>query len=546
MRKSSDKSLRPNEKGHIHKKNWSATPIKVALVFPNTYYLGMSNLGFQTIYREINSRTDALCERVFLPDSPRQRVESLESGRGLKEFDLVGFSISFEPDYLNLLKILSHSGIPLFSRERGSKYPLLFAGGPAVTANPEPLGDFMDLFLMGEGEELIHEFLDHFSEKNQHPVGVIHEAPLQRIDGIYLPGIKNPTQRRTLLNFSSHAPADTQIFTSDTEFSNTYLIELLRGCPWQCRFCLAGFLYLPARSLDLDVAIHSIEKNLNHTRKIGLVGATVTEYQHIDPLCDYLLSQEEITVGVSSLRVNTTSEKIIRMLVHGRQRTMTIAPEAGSERLRRIINKDMSDEMILELAQKATHLGIRNLKFYFMVGIPYEAEEDYQDLVRLFKQIKARVKKGTGLAATFQPFVPKAHTPFQREGMASDKVLENRIAFLKKQLSPLGVEVRAGSIREAKLEGLLARGGREVGRLLLKALEHGDNFAAINRAAKELQFDLEGPLGRWADDKPLPWASVATGVKPDYLVKEADRGREGKITKGCPPESVECHRCGVC
>ncbi len=536
--------FRPNEQGHIHKKNWSAIPIKVALVFPNTYFLGMSNLGFQTIYREINSRADALCERVFLPDSPQQRVESVESGRGLKEFDLVGFSVSFEPDYLNLLKILSHSGIPLIASERNASYPVIFAGGPAVTANPEPLGDFMDLFLMGEGEELIHEFLDHFSENNF--VGPIHESALQGIDGIYLPGTQNPTQRRTLLNFASHAPADTQIFTENTEFSNTYLIELLRGCPWQCRFCLAGYLYLPARSLNLDVAIRSIEKNLNHTRKIGLVGATVTEYRHIDLLCDYLLSLEDITVGVSSLRVNTTSEKIIRMLVHGRQRTMTIAPEAGSERLRRIINKDMSDEMILELAQKATHLGIRNLKFYFMVGIPYEVEEDYQDLVRLFQKIKARVKKGTGLAATFQPFVPKAHTPFQREGMASDKVLESRIAFLKKKLSPLGVEVRAGSIREAKLEGLLARGGREVGRLLLKALEHGDNFAAINRAAKELQFDLEGLLGRWVDDKPLPWASVATGVKPDYLLKEADRGREGKITKGCPPETVECHRCGVC
>jgi radical SAM superfamily enzyme YgiQ (UPF0313 family) len=431
-------------------KTIGSVPINVSLVYPNTYSIGMSNLGFHSIYAQINSRDDALCHRAFLPigESNNYNVYTLEADKHLNEYDIVGFSISFEMDYINIIKILESAGIPLFSEYR--QMPLVMAGGPAATFNPEPLSPFVDFFVIGEGEEVIHEIMEKYKEFQNRSKPEILEA-LAQIKGVYVPSFynisydeegkvenvesKNYAQRKIRKRWVKDLNkfnTESVILTTYTEFKDMFLMEVSRGCGRNCRFCMAGYCYRVPRHRSIDKVLERAEFGSNHIGKIGLVGAAVSDYPVIDELAEKLV-EKGIKFSVSSLRADTLREPLMNGLAFSGHKTLTIAPEAGSNRLRRIINKGITDEHVLSSVKLAHKYGIDNVKLYYIIGLPGETGDDINEMIEFLTFLKDFIKglgnKRGNLTISVNPFIPKPFTPFQWFGMESVKLLNQKIRF---------------------------------------------------------------------------------------------------------------------
>jgi radical SAM superfamily enzyme YgiQ (UPF0313 family) len=531
------------ERGTIHK-DWGGK-IHIALIYPNSYYLGMSNLGFQTVYSILNSYDNIVCERVFWEPQKRKPEQpiSLESQRPLPDFDVLAFSISYELDYFNVVQILKASNIPVLAVDREERHPLVIAGGPCITANPMPLSSFFDCFAIGDGEVILPGFMNTLTQGIEGKKDELLKK-LAAQPGIYVPSHydEKPVRRQWLTDLDSVATTSV-ILTPDTEFANVYLVEIARGCGWGCRFCLAGFQFRPFRFRPLDSLIRQAEKGLKYTNRIGLLAAAVSDHPEVGELA-HMLHRMNAEISVSSLRFRPFSQTLIRALAKSGTQNITLAPEAGSERLRRIINKCVAESDIIEAVDKIANLGIRQIKLYFMIGLPTETDADIEEIIKLALNLKERVEGTvTRIAITVEPFVPKAGTPFQWLPMAPESVLGERTDRIKNVLAKSGIEVRAESVGWSLIQGVLARGDAKLGEVLAR-MQH-NSLAAWCKALGECNLNADYYIHRdLPSSETLPWSVLDSGVKFDYLKGELEKAHRGIETPACP--AAECHVCGVC
>lgn len=538
------------------RKQWR-NKISLALIYPNRYFVGMSNLGFQTVYRLLNSMDTVVCERVFLPepdDSPSQPIVSVESGRLVTDFEIIAFSISFENDYANLLSILYKTGIPLLADQRGTPLPLVVAGGVACFLNPEPIAPFIDCFLLGEAEVLLPEFIADYNEKCR-GVDVPRDKCLEKlarnVPGLYAPSLYRPyynadgTTRdlepvadvpevisRIYVSDLSSISTCSAVLTPDTTFADTYLIEVSRGCPHGCRFCTAGFVYRPPRFRPLDLLEKCMTQGIAAADKIGLVGAAVSDLPWIRELCRAYAGQGRISF--SSLRADAMAPELVSTLRQSGVKTATIAPEAGSERMRKVIKKRITEDDILNAAEVLVSGGIPNIKLYFMIGLPTETTDDVQAIVTLCRQIKDRFLKSSRmrrhigeLTLSLNCFVPKPVTPFQWVPMDDISVLNKKIKLIKSGLRRVpNVRINADIPRRAYIQALLSRGDRKVAKILMTAHGYHGNWPQTFKASS-LDTDFYVRRQRPADEV-FPWDFIDSGVKKSFLQKEYNRAMQEK------------------
>jgi radical SAM family uncharacterized protein len=540
------------EQGTVHK-DWGGK-IAVALVYPNAYSVGMSNLGFQTIYRHLNALPDVVCERVFLPDAAdiaelartRSAPFSLESQRPLTDFHMIGFSVTYEGDYINVLRILDLAGIPLRASGRRPHDPLVLMGGVCAFSNPEPIAPFMDFVVVGEGEELVGELIAAYREGYRDRASFLDL--LTGLQGVYVPERYDVryAEDGTLVDVTAQggAPAivtkrrlkDVNAFrtiaavkTPNAEYGHMALLEVGKGCGRGCRFCLEGQVYRPVRHRSVSALTETIEQLAREGEKrIGLVGACVSDYPWIGELLK-VVEANGMELSISSLRADSLTEDLAASLARGGHRTLTIAPEAGTERLRRAIRKAITDEQILAACDLVRGNGIPNLKTYFMIGQPTETDEDVQAIPDLARRMleRLRVLDARGhpfgrLTLSISSFVPKPWTPFQWAPFAGTEALNKKLETIKRGVRGLSnVRVLHENPREAALQALLARGDRRVGDLLEQAARLGGEW---RRALREWDGDLEFHTTRpRALDERLPWDHFEVGVKKTGLVREWEK-----------------------
>lgn len=526
----------------------------------------MTNLGFQMVYHLFNSLEGVVCERAFLPskedldeyERTDTRLFSFESLTPLKDFDLIAFSVPFEEDYVNIPRILGLSGVPVFAGKR-AEGPLVVGGGVALSLNPEPVADFFDLFLLGEGEGSLGPFIDLYDKAARS--GLDRSATLRLFDSLpwaYVPslygfeydgarikgirrrkGAKEKVVAAKNFDLSGYEIPENFIRTPESEFSGTSLMELERGCPRGCRFCAAGFLYLPPRWRDIDKVKEIVEKGISATGKVGLIGTAVSEYPEIKDVirCGTALSG---VITLSSLRLDRLDAEFLKLLKEGGYRTITLAPEAGTERMREVVNKGITDAEIMESIRLVSEAGFLKLKLYFIVGFPSETDEDAVGIVELTRRIKGVMKRGE-ITLSVNPFIPKPFTPFQWCAFTDAAVVEKRLAIVREGLkSERGVAVREMGAKEAFIQAYIARADRRASGVLVEAAEFGWKKA----------FKKAGPLidssvySAREKDEILPWDLIDHGVKKDYLWREYEKGLEGRLTPPC--NLGVCFRCGVC
>ena len=550
------------------KKDWRGK-IAVALTYPNIYHVGMSNLGFQSVYRLINELDCAVCERAFLPeraDGAPGRLRSLESGRRLADFDIIAFSISFENDYPNLLTILALAGLPLLSSERHPPHPLIIAGGATSLLNPEPIALFVDCFLIGEAEPILPGFFDVY-EKHSQRRGLL-EALARDVPGAYVPALYRVTYKSdgTLEAFrpKGEAPAKvkrvivedlsswdtcTTVLTPHTTFDNTYLIEAARGCPHGCRFCAAGFVYRPPRFRTPGQLENALDQAAGRARGVGLMAAAVSDVPDLERVCRKAIN-DGLRLSFSSFRANLLTSEFLDVLRQARIKTATIAPDGGSERMRRVINKGISEQDILKAAEWLVKAGIPNLKLYFMVGLPGETMSDVESIVVLCKKIKHRFLKASRTMArlgqiivSLSSFVPKPFTPFQWVPFEDVKGLKAKIKHVKDGLKRVAnVRVNADLPKWAYIQALLSRGDRRTAELLVGVHKNQGNWA------KTLKGSIINPdfyvYRQRSLDEILPWDFVDHGIKKAFLVEEYQKALREETSPQC--HVGQCKACGVC
>ena len=541
------------ERGTIHKP-WGGK-ISVCLIYPNHYSVGMSNLGFQTVYRLLNEAEDVVCERAFLPD-PEDLHEysisqtpllSLESQKPLRDFDILAFSISFENDYIHLLTLLDLARLPLESRLREQGFPLVIGGGVAVFLNPEPLGEFFDGFVIGEAEEVIVEFLDvcrkALAEKATAGKDVLLRK-LADIEGFYVPGFYRVTYRedgkmesmepeagvprqvrRRWVKELDRFPSRSALFTPDTEFNEMALVEVNRGCPRGCRFCGACFAYHPFRNRSLPLLESLVDDALQKERRIGLTGTAVSDYPDMVPLCRRILDQHG-GVSMSSLRVDAVRPPLIQCLKESESRTVAIAPEAGSERLRRIVRKAYKEEEILGAVRTLAENGITQIKCYFMIGLPFETDEDVKAIPLLAKRIRHQIRS-TGESAkrmwrmvlSVNPFIPKPGTPFQWAPLDDVKELKRKLKMIQAGLKKeKGIQMIYDLPKWAYVQALLSNGDRRVAKILLAVHRNKGDWG---KALRESSVNPDFFVYRTRDlDEVFPWDFIDHGISKETLKKE--------------------------
>jgi radical SAM superfamily enzyme YgiQ (UPF0313 family) len=532
--------LLKKERGTVFKD--PGAKVRVCLVYPNEYKVGMSSLGFQGVYGLLNDIGEVYCERAFMPLSEdlgeHERtgtpVFSLETRTPLSAFDIIAFSVSFENDFPNVPRILGLSGVPMRHSERGPAHPLVIMGGVCAFSNPEPLAPFMDAVLVGEAEEILPEFMDAVLSQGGRDDLV---SMLSCMEGIYVPGLYEVTYgsdgsiagrrsagsvpervRRIYAKSISDPGVRARIWTPEAEFSSMVLAEAMRGCPWSCNFCLAGHVYDPPRHKSLDALKEEISLAAGEGVRVGLIGPSMTDYRHRDEV----LGMDGVSFSITSLRATPGSARVVELIKD--RKSVSIAPEAGSERLRRAVNKKVTREGILETAGRILEGGIKTLRLYFMVGLPGEGSGDVEAIVGLVREIRGLSKRGR-VSVTLSVFVPKPFTPFQWQPMLPVKELQSRIRQVKDGLKGLGgVGVSAESPRLAHMQGLFARGDRRVSDVL-EAMSAGSKWERACRGASiDPAWYTQRPR-QWEEN--LPWDFIDAGVEWEDLWGRAERSLAG-------------------
>jgi radical SAM family uncharacterized protein len=541
------------ERGAVQKP-WGGK-IAVCLLYPNAYHVGMSNLGFQTLYQILNNEDDVVCERAFLPEpedleeyrNTQTPLFSLESQKPLSKFDLLAFSISFENDSLNVLTLLELAHIPLESHLRNKRHPWVIAGGVAVFLNPEPISPFFDLFILGEAEEVIGEFLEVYrhtlSEKKERDRDDFLRD-LSRVEGVYVPkfyrvtyaengkieamdpepGFSKQVKRRWVSKIDRF-PTQSTLFTPDTEFKEMALVEVNRGCPRGCRFCAACFVYHPFRNRSLSV-LESISKEvLLKEHRVGLTGTAVSDHPQLLPLCQGILSQQG-GISLSSLRVDAITPSLVQCLREGEERTVAIAPEAGPERLRRMLKKGYTEEEILKSIDTLVQNGLSQIKCYFLIGLPSETDEEVKAILLLAKRIRHQIlsslqdqKKRWRLILSVNPFIPKPATPFQWVPMEEVAELKKKLSMIRRGVhGEKGMEMIFDLPKWAYIQALLSKGDRRVGKILMSAHRHQGNWS---QALRETSVNPNFYVYRKRDlDEIFPWDFIDHGIPKEHLKEE--------------------------
>lgn len=516
--------------------------IPIIFAFPNQYTVGITSLGYQIVWATLAMRSDLDVSRLFtdihepLPRSP----------------ELLGFSFSWELDYINILNLLEFLEIPIQSTKRNQNHPLIFGGGPVLTANPEPFADFFDLILLGDGEDLIDNFIDAYQEIRQEDRD-IQLRYLAQVPGIYVPSLYEVTYDSPDGEIKSIQPIDHQIpsqvqkqtyrgntlsastvVTEKAAWENIYMVEVVRSCPEMCRFCLASYLTLPFRTASLEASlIPAIERGLQVTNRLGLLGASVTQHPEFETLLDYLAQPkyEQVRLSIASVRTNTVTEKLAKTLAQRNTHSITIAVESGSENLRKIINKKLTNEEIIQAAINAKAGGLKAIKFYGMVGIPGEKETDVEQTVILLQSIKKAVP-GLRLTLGCSTFVPKSHTPFQWFGVNPDA--QKRLKYLEKKLRSQGIDFRLESYNWSVIQALISRGDRRLSRLLELTRYYGDSVGSYKRAFKQLKGQLPeldySVHNNWKTDQILPWNHLIGPLPQATLIKHLDDAKNLSFT----------------
>lgn len=515
--------------------------IPIVLAYPNSYAVGMASLAIHSLYRWFNALPGVVCERAFATLEARPSLSepllTLEAQRPVAEAAVLAFSLSFELDYGNVLSMLRRAGIPLRAAERSGRDPLVLLGGPAISANPEPLAPVADAIVIGEAEALLGDLVACISEGRSREAVLAEWAQLP---GVYVPLLHRGERirRQWIANLDDYPTAST-IVAPLAQFGDMHLIEISRGCGRGCRFCLAGYWYRPPRERSLELILDQAREGLVRRRKIGLVAAAVSDYSRLDELV-LGLRRLGAEISVSSLRVAPLDETLLQALAESRAHSLTLAPEAGSERLRRHINKGLTHDDILRAASLAARYGFETLKLYFMVGLPGEEDEDIAQLIALVHEVQAAFPRKVTVNLT--PFVPKAHTPFERVALAPRDLVQARLRRIQQGLRAARVAVQAESVEEARLQAILARGDRRVGEALVGLPRL--TLAALERALERQEVDVAAYLGERPPEASLPWDFIVSGVSANYRRQEWRRSLEGEPTACCPPAG--CERCGVC
>ena len=480
-------------------KNWGWR-LPIALIYPNHYHLGMSNLGLQTIYKLLNDRDDTVCERVFWEGGPRA-PESIESARGIGDYSCAAFSFSYELDYLNLAPMLRAADIPLNPNERNDDHPILMAGGPAVTANPAPLAPIFDVLAIGEAEAILPAAIPIIASGTRHSETL---RQLSTLPGLYVPShpCGHPIKRQFTPDLS-HTPAHSVVLTTNTELGELYLIEVERGCSWGCRFCLVSRAFCPTRFRPLDTLLDQAREGLKYRRRIGLVGPVVTDHPQIEEL---LRSLQEIGAdfSLSSLRLKPLPISLLKLIHSGGAKSIALAPEAGSERLRHLIGKKFDKTDIMGAVERASFF--RQIKLYFMLGLPTETDEDALAITSLALKCREHAG-GARLSINIAPFVPKAATPFERRGMASLSTLTTRLKLINNGLRGSGIEVKSESPEWSQVQAALSRGDNRLAKVLSGI--DVNSLAGWRRAVKKAAVDLAPYVNEdWGENDALPWAMI--------------------------------------
>lgn len=560
--KQKSQALLATEEGAF-RKDWGGR-VAIALVYPNRYAVGMSNLGFQTIYWHLNRRPDVVCERVFLPD-PEDIEElrrtgtpvfSLESQRPLADFHMVGFSITYEGDYIHALRILRLGGMPLRAADRRPHDPLVLMGGVCAFANPEPIAPFMDFIVVGEGEELVGELVDLYRAGYRDRAEFLDR--LTAVPGIYVPdryevtygvdgtiaevhprdGAPLPVVKRRLSDVNRFETISL-VKTPQAEYGHMALLEVGKGCGRGCRFCLEGQVYRPVRHRGVAALGETVARLAADpaNRRIGLVGACVSDYPWIGELLK-VIEAHGLELSISSLRADSLTDELAAALARGGHRTLTVAPEAGTERLRRAIRKTISDEQILAACDIVRRHGIPNLKTYFMIGQPTETPEDVEAIADLAGRMleRLRVPDPAGrpfgrLTLSISSFVPKPWTPFQWAPFDGAESLAAKLEVIKRGIRRFpNVRVLHENPREAALQALLARGDRRVADFLERAAElDGDWRRALREWSGDPDFYTTRP--RRVDER-LPWDHLEVGVRKAGLIREWERAQAEAVVAG--------------
>ena len=543
---------------------------RVALCYPNLYFVGMSNLGFQSVYQMLNARPDVLCERAFLPDDvDREDLErsgrtltSLESGADLRSFHLLAFSVSFENDYVHVLRMLRLAGIPLRAADRGPGDPLVIMGGSALFLNPEPLAPFADLIAVGEGEALVPRMMDALQGASDARVGI---HGLTEKDGFYVPSRYEVRYHADGTVAAYDGPGrvlrqrgwpdkmalpQSVILTPHTEMSMKFMVEISRGCPCMCRFCWAGYNYLPVRGFTRRQIVDRASEVRAVTHKIGLVSTAVCDHPEIDGIVDDLAGMG-YEVSVASLRLDDLTPDFVFKLADTGVQGLTLAPECGTDRMRRILNKQFTNDDILDKATWIFENGIQNLKLYYMVGLPWEDHADVEGIVDLTERIRDRmiqVGRSRGrvgrIHPSVNPFIPKPGTPYQWLPLEDPKETDRKLQYLRKAFGKMpNVDAICKSARTGATQSVLALGDRRVADALEAAVVHGTDLKrGLKTAGLDPRFYLFRGRGR---DEVLPWDIVDNGVSKAYYLRELDKSVKELPTAHCP-EVQGCIKCGVC
>ena len=512
-----------------------ATPnhdaIPVIFAFPNEYTVGITSLGYQVVWATLAMRDDLQVSRLFtdireqLPRHP----------------ELLGFSMSWELDYVNIFNLLESLEIPIRANSRNQNHPLIFGGGPVLTANPEPYAEFFDVILLGDGENLLGDFIDTY-KKVRNADRETQLKTLAQVPGIYIPSlyvieyITPDGEIKSINPISSEIPPIIQkqtyrgntlsastVVTEKAAWENIYMVEVVRSCPEMCRFCLASYLTLPFRTASLENSlIPGIERGLKVTNRLGLLGASVTQHPELTELLDYISQPkyDDVRLSVASVRTNTVTIKLAQTLTKRDTRSLTIAVESGSEKVRKIVNKKLDNDEIIQAAINAKAGGLSSLKLYGMVGIPGEAAEDVDATIKMMENVK-KAAPGLRLTLGCSTFVPKSHTPFQWFGV--NKQAEKRLQLLQKQIKPQGIEFRPESYNWSIIQALLSRGDRRLSQLLELTRDFGDSLGSYKRAFKQLKGqipDLDFYVhSNWSTEKILPWNHLHGPLPQSTLIK---------------------------